>query len=140
VLDFLIFSEERYSVSKPTAPHLLADGNIKDGTFKAKPSWNNSDKNPRIKRKEEYLKNGVEGDKTGTIYCISVGKFIPDNDHGDAAARPMRMRPTIYSWWPDRSVTARKNIRTGPIIQFYTRDNARTLVFLNTWPVADTSS
>jgi len=42
-------------------------------------------------------------------------------------AKPMRMSPTMYSWRPERNVTARANISTGPMTQFWTSDRASTL-------------
>ncbi len=49
-------------------------------------------------------------------------------------ARPIMMRPTMYSGYPLRKMTARTNIRIGPMTQFCTSDRPRTLKFLNTSP------
>jgi len=42
------------------------------------------------------------------------------------------MSPMAYSGLSARRVRARPNIRSGPIIQFWTSDRARTRVFLKT--------
>ncbi len=49
-------------------------------------------------------------------------------------ASPIRMRPTMYSCCPERKVIARPNMRIGPMIQFWTRDNMSTRVLRNTGP------
>jgi hypothetical protein len=42
-------------------------------------------------------------------------------------ARPMRMRPTMYSGLSRRKMTASANMSTGPTTQFCTRESPRTL-------------
>ena len=33
-------------------------------------------------------------------------------------AKPIKIKPTMYSKWPERKVMARRNMRIGPMIQF----------------------
>ncbi len=49
-------------------------------------------------------------------------------------ARPIMIRPYMYSGLSRRKMTARANIRIGPMTQFWTRERARTRVFLKTSP------
>ncbi|MCY1425801.1 hypothetical protein D9M71_415990 [compost metagenome] len=47
-------------------------------------------------------------------------------------ARPMRLRPVMYSGLSARNTTASTNISTGPMTQFCIRDRARMRLSLNT--------
>ncbi len=76
--------------------------------------------------------NGVESDQTGTMFPVTFCQVVPDDDHGNAAGQADRDETDHVIMLSDRNVTASPNIRTGPIIQFCTRDNIRTLTFLNT--------
>ena len=49
-------------------------------------------------------------------------------------ARPIMISPTMYSWWPERNAMASRNMRIGPMIQFWTSDRARTLTSRKTYP------
>ena len=46
------------------------------------------------------------------------------------------IRPTMYSGLSLKNTTARTNMRTGPTIQFWTRDRPRTLELRNTGPIS----
>ena len=47
-------------------------------------------------------------------------------------ASPMRISPTMYSGQSCKKVIAKRNINTGPMIQFSNNDTPRTFVFLKT--------
>ncbi|MNN69718.1 hypothetical protein D3C81_1855290 [compost metagenome] len=47
-------------------------------------------------------------------------------------AKPMRIRPVMYSGLSERKTTASPNIRTGPITQFWISDRARMRLSLKT--------
>ena len=47
-------------------------------------------------------------------------------------AKPINITPVMYSGLSERKVTAKKNINTGPIIQFWNKDRAKTFLSLNT--------
>ena len=49
-------------------------------------------------------------------------------------ANPIRMRPVIYSGYPERNTMARINIKIGPRNQFKTRDALSRRKFRNTSP------
>jgi len=49
-------------------------------------------------------------------------------------ASPIRIRPYMYSGLSRRKTTARPNISSGPMIQFWTRERVRILTFLKTSP------
>jgi NADH:ubiquinone oxidoreductase subunit H len=42
-------------------------------------------------------------------------------------AKPIKINPTMYSKWPERKIIAKRNMRIGPMIQFWTKERARTL-------------
>ena len=47
-------------------------------------------------------------------------------------ARPIRIRPVMYSGWSCKNNTASPNINSGPISQFWTSDNTSTRLSANT--------
>ena len=47
-------------------------------------------------------------------------------------AKPMRIRPVMYSGLSERNTTASPNISTGPITQFWTSDSTRMRLSLKT--------
>ncbi len=51
-------------------------------------------------------------------------------------ARPITMSPTMYSGWSRRKSTARPNIRTGPMTQFWSSESPSTLVLRKTGPIS----
>jgi len=51
-------------------------------------------------------------------------------------ARPIMIRPTMYSGRSRRKSRARLNMRIGPMIQFWTRERPSTLVFRKTGPIS----
>jgi len=46
------------------------------------------DKNPGVEGGKQYLKDGVKGDKTCTVFSVSSGEIVPDNNHCNAAGQP----------------------------------------------------
>jgi hypothetical protein len=48
-------------------------------------------------------------------------------------ARPMRIRPVMYSGLSARNTMARTNISSGPITQFCSSDRASRRLSANTW-------
>ena len=51
-------------------------------------------------------------------------------------ARPIMIRPTMYSGLSCRKTIAKPNIRIGPMTQFWTSDSPRTLVLRKTGPIS----
>ena len=47
-------------------------------------------------------------------------------------AKPIRIRPTMYSGLSGKNIIARVNIKIGPITQLRNKDIPKTFVFLNT--------
>ena len=49
-------------------------------------------------------------------------------------ARPIMMRPTMYSGYPCRKMIANRNMSMGPMTQFWTRESPSTRQFRKTRP------
>ena len=46
-----------------------------------------------IKREEEDLKNGVKGHEPCTVFSVTGGQVIPDDNHGYTAGQPDQYEP-----------------------------------------------
>ena len=71
----------------------LPHGNINHSTFNTEPFRQYGDKYPGINREEKDLKNGVKGYEPGAILGVTIGKIVPDNDHGNAAGKTDKDKP-----------------------------------------------
>ena len=65
----------------------LADGDVHHSPLQSQPLGNNRDEDIRINRKEDHLKDGVEGHQPSTVFPVPGGEIIPHDDHGDASGQ-----------------------------------------------------
>ena len=63
----------------------LCDGNVDDRAVQPELSRQNGDKDPRVERIEEDLKERIKRHQSGGVFGIAFRQFVPHNDHGDAA-------------------------------------------------------
>ena len=66
---------------------ISADGDMDDSAVEAEFCGKNRDEEPGIRRVEEHLEQGIEGNQASRIFGIAAGQFVPDDDHRDTAGQ-----------------------------------------------------
>ena len=63
----------------------MRDGDINDGTVQSELAGKNRNENPGVYGVEEHLEQRIKGHQASSILCVTLGQFVPDNDHRNTA-------------------------------------------------------
>ena len=65
----------------------LADAHVHRGAVQTEQARKHGDEHIRIHGIEQHLEYRVEGHQPRRVLAVTLGQFVPDDDHGDAAGQ-----------------------------------------------------
>jgi hypothetical protein len=65
----------------------LADAHVHLHALESEHPGQQGDKHKGVHRVEQHLEHRVEGHEAGRVVAVTLGQFVPDDHHGDAAGQ-----------------------------------------------------